>query len=156
MRVLLSPGSYTSHALMFIFTGRNSSTSRSVSTSNMPTPVAEPQLEVVGTNPNQVKKDVKRYGSMFKKHIERFNSHFKVIITPNFVHISCNETLVYDGPYNVETVKNLFLLSALVQHNGDKVLKAIADNSGVLPNYLAIPGDYKSTKTPETDERLLS
>ena len=115
----------------------------------MPTPDSEPQLEVVGVNRNKTKLDAKKYAAMFKKHIEHFNSHFKVTVTSLFVSIFRDAVSVYVCPFNVETVKNLLLLSSLVQHNGDKVLKAIADNSGVLPNYLETPGDYKSTKTPD-------
>ncbi len=129
------------------------SASNSASTSNLPTPDSEPQLEVVGINLKQMKADTKRYASMFKNHIERLNSHYRVVITTFCVQLLKNENPVYEGPYNVETVKNLLLLSKLVKHNGDEFLKAISANSGVLRNFLT-PGDYKSAPTPEVDERL--
>ena len=112
----------------------------------MPTPA---EFAVVGVNPQQAKADAKRYAKQFKKHVENFNSHFRVIITASMIHITDHGNDVWNCPFNVESAKNLLLLSKLSENSGPAILKAITDNNDVLKNYLAIPGDYKSSPTPE-------
>lgn len=81
----------------------------------------------------QAKEDAKRYGKLFKEHVQKFNSHYKVIITGRQLsigHVVAGFTdIIGIYPYKAGVTKALwFMLSLQHNYNMDDLMKHFEQN----------------------------
>ena len=104
----------------------------------------------------QFKKDAKRYTKLLKRHIEAYNSHYKVTVTTLNITIwhesGGNGHYVGIFRYNAGTSKALYCLLATFNYNMEKFSKHLKENV-----FVPFPADSYVTcnRTPDPGDRLI-
>jgi hypothetical protein len=130
----------------------------------MPTPIdpiseLQEGLEITGDTiilRKQASVDAKRYVKLFKKHVEKNNSHYKVAPTKRDVNIrqetAGNSEVIATFPYKAGVMKALYLDLVLHNYNMDAFIPFVSSDAFVPFS----DSEYRLKITPDPQQFLLS